>query len=62
MNYSRPSTCQEDMEPFEGDPSTRGISEKPQKQATTLGNFHHQYLAELLLNGYGYGLMVKSVS
>ena len=35
VNSSRLSACQRDMEPFEGDPSTRGcLHDKPQKQAT----------------------------
>ena len=29
---------------------------------SSLGNFHHQYLAELLVNVHSYHLMVKSVS
>ena len=29
---------------------------------SNLGNFHHQYLTELLVNVYSYHLMVKSVS
>ena len=41
------------------------MSDKPQKQATAkshLGNFQHQYLAELLVNVYSYRLMAKSAS
>ena len=61
VNYSRLSACQGDIEPFEGNPSTRGrltsLRNKPQQ-----GNFQHQYLPELLVNVYSYHLMVKSVS
>ena len=35
VNYSRLSACQEDMEPFEGDPSTHG-------HLTSLKNKPHQ--------------------
>ena len=73
VNYSRPSAFQGDMEPFKGDLSTCGrltsLRNKPQKQATetshsksSLGNFQHQYLPELLVIVYSYHLMVKSVS
>ena len=31
-------------------------------QQSSLGNFQHQYVAELLVNVYSYRLMVKSVS
>ena len=35
VNYSQLSACQEDMQPFEGDPYTCGrLADKPQKQAT----------------------------
>ena len=44
-------------------------SDKPQKQASetshsksSLGNFQHQYLSEILVTEYSYRLMVKSVS
>ena len=64
VNYSRLSACQGDMQPFEGDPYTRGrltsLRNKPQQSSP--GNFQHQYLAELLVNMYSYHLMVKSVS
>ena len=64
VKYSQLSNCQGDMEPFEDDPSTRGcltsLRNKPQE--SNLGNFQHQYLAELLVNVYSYHLMVKSVS
>ena len=64
LNYSRLSACQGDMQPFEGDPYTRGrlrsLRNKPQQSSP--GNFQHQYLAELLVNMYSYRLMVKSVS
>ena len=65
LNYSRLSACQEDMESFEGDPSTHERLTSLRNQATAkaaLGNFHHQYLAKLLVNVYTYHLMVKSVS
>ena len=34
VNYSQLSACQGDMQPFEGNPSTPWMSDKPQKQAT----------------------------
>ena len=64
LSYSWWSACQGDMEPFEGDLSTRGhlkgLRNKPQQKQP--GQFQHQYLAELLVNVYSYCLMVKSVS
>ena len=64
VNYSQLSACQGDMQPFEGDPYTRGhltsLRNKPQQKQPS--NFQHQYLAELLVNVYSYCLMVKSVS
>ena len=60
VNYSQLSACQGDMQPFEGDPYTRGRLTSHSKSSP--GNFQHQYLAELLVNVYSYGLMVKSVS
>ena len=64
VNYSCLSACQGDMEPFEGDPSTRGrltsLRNKPQQSSQ--GNFQHQYMPQLLVNVYSYRLMVKSVS
>ena len=60
VNYSQLSACQGDMQPFEGDPYTRGRLTSHSK--SSLGNFQHQYLAELLVNVYSYCLMVKSVS
>ena len=64
VNYSQMSACQRDMQPFEGNPYTRGclasLRNKPQQSSP--GNFQHQYLAELLVNVYSYCLMVKSVS
>ena len=64
VNYSRLSACQGDMQPFEGDPYTRGhlTSLKNKLSKSSPGNFQHQYLAELLVNMYSYCLMVKSVS
>ena len=59
VNYSQLSTCQGDMQPFEGDPYTHGRLTSPSKGSP--GNFQHQYLAELLVNVYSYCLMVKSV-
>ena len=64
VNYSRLSICQEDMEPFEGDPSTRGhltsLRNKPQQKQPR--QLLAPILAELLVNVYSYRLMVKSVS
>ena len=52
VNYSQLSVCQADMQPFGGDPYTRGrltsLRNKPQQKQP--GNFQHQYLAELLVN------------
>ena len=64
VNYSRLSACQGDIELFEGDPSThrRLTSLRNNHSKSNLGNFHHQYLAELLVNVYSYRLMVKSVT
>ena len=63
VNYNWLSTCQEDMEPFEGDPNTHGhrtsLRNNPQQKQP--GNFQHQYLAELLVNVYNYRWMVKIV-
>ena len=65
VNYSQLSVCQGDVEPFKGDPSTHGcqtsLRNKPQKKSS-LGNFQHQYLTELLVNVHSYCLMVKIVS
>ena len=60
VNYSRLSAYRGDMEPFEGDPSTCGCL-KCHSQSS-LVNFQHQCLPELLVNVYCYRLMVKSVS
>ena len=64
VNYSQLSACQGDMQPFEGDPHTCGrlTSLRTSHSKSSPGNFQHQYLAELLVNMYGYCLMVKSVS
>ena len=64
VNYSQLSASQGEMDPFEGDPYTRGrlTSRKNKLQQKQPGNFQHQYLAELLVNVYSYCLMVKSVS
>ena len=64
VNYSQLSTCQGDMEPFEGNPSTRGrlTSLGTSHSKSNLVNSQHQYLAELLVNVYSHRLMVKSVS
>ena len=43
VNSSRLSACQRDMEPFEGDPSTRGHL---RSLKSSPGNFQHQYLLE----------------
>ena len=59
VNYSRLSACQGDMEPFEGNLSTRECLTSHGK--SRLGNFQHQHLSELLVNVYSYCLMVKSV-
>ena len=61
VNYSQLSACQGDMQPFEGDPYTRGHLTSLRNKSSP-GNFQHQYLAELLVNVYSYRLMVKSVS
>ena len=55
------STYQETIQPFEGDPSTRGRLTSIKNKSST-GNFQHQYLLELLVSMYSYHLMVKSVS
>ena len=64
VNYSQLSACQGDMQPFEGDPFTRGrltsLRNKPQQKQP--GQLSASILAELLVNLYGYCLMVKSVS
>ena len=60
VNYKQLSACQGDMQPFKGDPYTHGRLTSHSK--SSLGNFQHQYLAELLVNVYSYCLMVKSVS
>ena len=60
VNYSQLSACQGDMQPFEGDLYTHERLTSLRK--SSLGNFQHQYLAELLVNMYSYRLMVKSVS
>ena len=56
VNYSQLSVCQGDMEPFKGDPSTRGRlrSQETSHSKSNLGNFQHQYLPELLVNMYSY--------
>ena len=60
VNYSQLSACQGDMQPFEGDPYTRGRLTSLSKSSP--GNFQYQYQAELLANVYSHCLMVKSVS
>ena len=64
VSYSRLSACLGDMQPFEGDPYTRGrltsLRNKPQQKQP--GQLSASYLAELLVNMYSYRLMVKSVS
>ena len=64
VNYSHLSSCPGNMELFEGDLSTcvrlTSFSTKPQQ--SSLGNFQHQYLSELLVHLYSYHFMVKSVS
>ena len=64
VNYSHLSSCSGNMEPFEGDPSTcvhmTSLSTKPQQ--SSLGNFQHKYLPELLVHVYSYHFIVKSVS
>ena len=64
VNYSQLSPCQGDMEPFEGNPNTRGrlTSLGTSHSKSSLGNSQHHYLAELLINVYSHRLMVKSVS
>ena len=61
VNYSQPSACQGEMEPFEDHLSTCGrltsIRNKPQQKQ--LGNFQHHYLPQLLVNVYSYCLMLK---
>ena len=44
--------------------STHGhlISLKNKQQQSSLNDFQHQYLSELLVNAYSYHMMVKSVS
>ena len=59
VNYSRLSACQGDMEPFEGDPSTRGRLTSLGNKSNQ-GNFQHQYMPQVLVNVYR--LVVKSVS
>ena len=64
VNYSQLTACQGEMQPFEGNPSNcghlTGLRNKPQQ--SSLGNFQHQYLPELLVNVYSYHLMVNSVT
>ena len=63
VNYSQLSACQGDMQPFEGDPYTRGcLTSLRSPSKSSPGNFQHQYLVELLINVNSYCLMVKSVS
>ena len=60
VNYSQLSACQGDMEPFEGNPSTRGRLTSLRNKSSQ-GNFQHPYWPELLVNVYSYRLMVKGV-
>ena len=64
VNYSRLSACQGYVEPFGGDPSTRGhlTSLRTSHSKSSPGNFQHQHWPELLVDVYVYRLMVKSVS
>ena len=64
VNYSWLSVCQEEIQPPEDHSSTCVHLTCPRNkpQQSSLDNFHHQYLAELLVNVYNYHLMVKSVS
>ena len=61
VNYSRLSACQGELEPFEGHSNTHGHLTSLRNKSS-LSNFQHQYLAELLVNVYSYCSMVKSVS
>ena len=55
VNYSQLSTCQRDVQSFEGDwPSTRRHLTSHSKSSQ--GNFQHQYLPKLLINVYSYHL------
>ena len=55
-NYSQLSVCQGDMEPFKADLSTCGRlrSLETSHSKSSLGNFQHQYLPELLVNMYSH--------
>ena len=62
VNYSWLSIYPGEMEPLKDHLNTRGcltnLRNKPQQ--SSLGNFQHQYLSEMLV--YGYHVTMKSVS
>ena len=60
VNYSWLFACQREMELFEDHLSTHGCLTSHRK--SSLGNFLHHYLAELLVNMYSYHVMVKNLS
>ena len=62
--YSWLSACLGEMRPFKDHPSTCGClkSLKNKPQQSSLGNFQHQTLPELLVNVYSNHVMVKNVS
>ena len=61
--YSQLSACWDEMEPFKDHLGTyeslKILRNKPQQ--SSLNNFQHQYLPELLVNVYSYCLIVKCV-
>ena len=61
VNYSWLSACQGNMQPFEGDTNTGGCRQTSETShsKSSMGNFQHQYLPELLVSVYSYCLMVK---
>ena len=64
VNYNQLSACQGEMEPFKTTLAFVDIwqASEASHNKSSLGNFQHQYLGELLVNVYSYHLMVKSVS
>ena len=64
MGYSQLSACQGEMDPFEEHLNTccHWQASETSHSKSSLGNFQHRYLAELLVNVYSHHLMVKTVS
>ena len=63
MNHNWLFAFQGEMEPLKVTQALADVRQASETSHTksSLGNFHHQYLSELLVNVYSYHFMVKSV-